>query len=159
MLAESDAVPQQELTQVHRQAAGSRIPTFAQEIRQGRVPAFDSFTGPAPGVMFIETASHHITRTVIDVRQSLANYDEVQILGVTKRGEAGVETINAAIHKLVAVDRPEIPGWGLAETEPVIHLVNDYDRDLFNGSLGRIRRIVADRSEVGTLPYAHRVRL
>ncbi len=149
-LAESDAVPQQELTQVHRQAAGSSIPTFAQEIRQGRVPAFDSFTGAAPGVMFIETASQHITRTVIDVRQALANYGEVQILGVTKRGDAGVETINAAIHKLVAVDRPEIPGWGLAETEPVIHLVNDYDRDLFNGSLGRIRRIVADRSEAGT---------
>jgi exodeoxyribonuclease V alpha subunit len=78
----------------------------------------------------------------------------VQILGVTNRGEAGVETLNAAIHKLVATGQPWVPGWDLAETEPVIHLVNDYDRDLFNGSLGRIRRIVSERSEVGTLRYA-----
>jgi len=154
MLAGSDAVPQQELTQVHRQAAGSPIPARAHEIRHGRVPPFDSFAGPAPGVAFIEAASRHIPRTVVDVRQSLANHDEVQILGVTKRGEAGVETLNAAIHKLVATGQPWVPGWDLAETEPVIHLVNDYDRDLFNGSLGRIRRIVSERSEVGTLRYA-----
>jgi exodeoxyribonuclease V alpha subunit len=154
VLAESNAVPQQELSQVHRQAAGSSIPTLAQEIRKGRVPVFDHFAGPAPGVAFIEAASRHLTRTVVDVRQALADHGEVQILAVTKRGEAGVETLNAAIHKLVAADRPGVPGWGFAETEPVIHLLNDYDRDLFNGSLGRIRLIVSARSEAGTLSDA-----
>ena len=49
----------------------------------------------------------------------------------------------------VAADHPFLPGWGFAETEPVIHLVNDYDRDLFNGSLGRIRRILPALAEKG----------
>jgi exodeoxyribonuclease V alpha subunit len=49
----------------------------------------------------------------------------------------------------VAADHPFLPGWGFAETEPVIHLVNDYDRDLFNGSLGRIRRILPSLAEGG----------
>jgi exodeoxyribonuclease V alpha subunit len=154
VLAESDAVPQQELTQVHRQAAGSRIPGLANDIRLGRVPSFDSFTGPAPGVAFIDASSRHITRAVIDVTQSLARSGEVQILGARKHGEAGVETLNAAFHRLVADGRVTVSKWGFAEGEPVIHLVNDYDRDLFNGSLGCIRRITSERSPAGTLNHA-----
>jgi len=150
VVASSRWVPQQELTQVHRQAAGSGIPAIASEIRHGRTPTFASFEGPAHGVALIEVASRHISRTVIDVVKSLTVCGEVQVLGVTKRGEAGTETINSAIHKLVAADNPSLPGWGFAETEPVIHLVNDYDRDLFNGSLGRIRGIVPILSEGGT---------
>ena len=134
---------------VHRQSAGSGIPAIANEIRRGRVPAFAFFDGPTPGVALIEAASPHISRTVIDIMQSLAVCGEVQVLGVTKRGDAGTETINSAIHKLVAADHPSLPGWGFAETEPVIHLVNDYDRDLFNGSLGRIRRILPSLAESG----------
>jgi exodeoxyribonuclease V alpha subunit len=77
--------------------------------------------------------------------QSLANYGEVQVLGITKRGEAGVEALNATVHNLVAAGRPTVPGWGFAESEPVIHLVNDYDRDLFNGSLGHPRGSLQNR--------------
>ncbi len=154
ILADSPIVPQQELTQVHRQAAGSSIPGIANEIRHGRLPSFDSFDGPAHGVALIEAPSRHISRTVIDVMRSLAVCGGVQILGVTKRGDAGTETLNAAIHKLVAADNPSLSGWGFAETEPVVHLVNDYDRDLFNGSLGRIRRIVTEDSEGAPLGHS-----
>ena len=149
VLANSRDVPRQELTEVHRQAAGSGIPAIANEVRCGRVPLFASFDGAASGVALIETASRHISRTVIDIMRSLAVCGEVQVLGVTKRGDAGTETINSAIHKLVAADNPTLPGWGLAETEPVIHLVNDYDHGLFNGSLGRIRRIIPMLAEGG----------
>jgi exodeoxyribonuclease V alpha subunit len=145
VLAKSGSVPQQELTQVHRQAAGSRIPALAHEIRHGRIPRFESFTGPAQSVAFIEVASRYITHTAVEVMQSLANYGEVQVLGITKRGEAGVEALNATVHNLVAAGRPTVPGWGFAESEPVIHLVNDYDRDLFNGSLGHPRGSLQNR--------------
>jgi len=147
VLAHSRSVPQQELTEVHRQAAGSGIPELALEIRSGQVPSFASFTGPSRGVSFVDSADHRITPTIIGVMQSFSAQDGVQILGVTKRGEAGVETLNAAIHNLVVADKPTLPGWGFAETEPVIHLVNDYDRDLFNGSLGRICHIASDSSK------------
>lgn len=150
VLAETRGVPQQELTQVHRQAEGSSIPAIAKEIRHGRLSSFDSFSGPAQGVALVEAASRHIGRAVIDVMQSLAVCSEVQILAVTKRGDAGTEALNAVIHSLVAVNNPCLPGWGFAETEPVIHLVNNYDRDLFNGSLGRVCQIITERSAKGT---------
>jgi exodeoxyribonuclease V alpha subunit len=102
-------------------------------------------------VALIEATARHISRTVMDVMRSLAVCGEVQILGVTKRGAAGTETLNAAIHQVVAVDNPSLPGWGLAETEPVVHLVNDYDHNLFNGSLGRIRRIARECADGGRL--------
>ena len=149
VLTDSRDVPQQELTQVHRQASGSGIPAIANEVRCGRVPSFASFDGPAPGVALIEAASRHISLTVIDIMRSLAVRGEVQILGVTKRADAGTETINSAIHALVAGNNPSLPGWGFAETEPVIHLVNDYDHGLFNGSLGRIRKIIPTLAEGG----------
>lgn len=154
VLADSRGVPQQELTQVHRQAEGSGIPAIAKEIRHGRAPSFDSFGGSAQGVALVEAASRHISRTVIDVMRSLAVCGEVQVLGVTKRGDAGTETLNAAIHELVATGKPSLAGWGFAETEPVIHLVNNYDRDLFNGSLGRIRRIIVERSVKGAIHHS-----
>ncbi len=47
--------------------------------------------------------------------------------------------INAAIDELIAGRQRTLPGWGSAETEPVMHGENDYERELFNGSLGRIR--------------------
>lgn len=154
VLADSRSVPQQELTQVHRQAEGSGIPAIAKEIRHGRVPSFDCFSGPAHGVALIEAASRHISRAVIDVMRSLAVCGEVQILGVTKRGDAGTEALNAAFHNLVAADNPSLAGWDFAETEPVIHLVNNYDRDLFNGSLGRIRHIITERSTKGAIRHS-----
>lgn len=144
-------MPQQELTQVHRQAAGSPIPAFAQEIRCGRVPQFDAFAGPAQGVSFLDVDRQHLSRTVTAVRQALAGCREVQILGVTRRGEAGVETINAAIHELIAGRQRTLPGWGFAETEPVMHGENDYERELFNGSLGRIHPVVSEHSEARTV--------
>ena len=151
ILAQSRSVPQQELTQVHRHAAGSGIPAIANEIRHGRTPSFASFNGPARGVALIEVASRRITRTVLEVMRALAVCGELQILCATKRGDAGAETLNSAIHKLVGADDPSLPGWGFAETEPVIHLVNDYERELFNGSLGRVRRIVVDPSGNGAI--------
>lgn len=139
---------------MHRQAAGSGIPAIANEIRHGRTPSFACFSGPASGVAFMETTSRHIGRAVIDVMRSLGVCGEVQILGVTKRGDAGTQTLNAAIHKLVAADNPSLSGWGFAESEPVIHLVNDYDHDLFNGSLGRIRRIAEERADHARLGHS-----
>lgn len=149
VLTDSPGVPQQELTQVHRQAEGSAIPAIAKEIREGRAPRLDRFTGPAQGVALVEATGRHTGQAVIDVMRSLEVHGEVQILGVRKRGDAGTEALNGTLHELFAARNQSLAVWGIAESEPVIHLVNDYDRDLFNGSLGRVRRIATERSPAG----------
>ena len=67
--------------------------------------------------------------------------DDVQTLGVIKRGANGIRAINATMHAYASAARKKLEGWDLAEGDPIIYLVNDYRRGLWNGSLGRIDRV------------------
>jgi integrase len=61
---------------------------------------------------------------------------------VTKRGASGVRNINATLHAMACTAKPKLEGWGFAEGDPIIYLVNDYQKELWNGSLGRIECIL-----------------
>jgi exodeoxyribonuclease V alpha subunit len=75
----------------------------------------------------------------------LRGCENVQILGVTKRGSSGVENINSMLHNihLMSASPPpkKLAGWDLAEGDPIIYLANDYERELWNGTLGRIKEV------------------
>jgi len=45
------------------------------------------------------------------------------------------------MHAYAAATRKKLEGWDLAEGEPIIYLTNDYQKGLWNGSLGRIDRV------------------
>lgn len=134
-LVDSDAIPRVELTQVHRQAADTGIPAVAACIRYHVVPDLLPYSGKQPGVTFIECA----TDDVLSVLQRLAQdwgHDDWQVLSATKMGLAGIEAINEHFHGQNKSERLE--GHSIACGDPVIHLVNDYDQGLMNGTLGRI---------------------
>ena len=97
VVASSRRVPEQELT---RSTASPQVVGFRRSRTRSVVAGASvrSLDGPSPGVALIEAASRHISRTVIDIMRFLAVCGEVQVLGVTKRGDAGTETINSAIH-------------------------------------------------------------
>ena len=52
--------------------------------------------------------------------------DDVQTLGVIKRGTSGVHAINATMHAYASAAKKKLDGWDFAEGEPIIYLVNDY---------------------------------
>jgi exodeoxyribonuclease V alpha subunit len=64
--------------------------------------------------------------------------DDYQILCATK---AQQEAINLAFHDAFGGVK-RLAGWTYAVGDPVIHLVNDYERGLMNGTLGRIIDVV-----------------
>ena len=66
----------------------------------------------------------------------------MQALGVTKRGTSGTRNINATLHAMASVAKPRLEGWGFAVGDPIIYLVNDYQKELWNGSLGKIESVV-----------------
>jgi exodeoxyribonuclease V alpha subunit len=47
------------------------------------------------------------------------------------------------MHAYASAARKKLEGWDLAEGDPIIYLVNDYRRGLWNGSLGRIDRVMS----------------
>jgi exodeoxyribonuclease V alpha subunit len=143
VLAACPNVPKVELVEIHRQARSSGIPQIAQTVRQGVVPRLADFTGCTRGVNFIETADDGIMDSLLRVLTEWSECDDVQILGVIKRGANGVRAINVTMHAYSSATKKKLDGWNLAEGEPIIYLVNDYRRGLWNGSLGRIDHVMS----------------
>jgi exodeoxyribonuclease V alpha subunit len=143
VLATSPNVPKVELVEVHGQARSSGIPQIAHEVRHGVVPRLANFSGCACGVNFIETADDATMDSLLRVLTEWSGCDDVQILGIMKRGANGVRAINATMHVYSSATKRKLDGWELAEGEPIIYLVNDYQRGLWNGSLGRIDRVTS----------------
>jgi exodeoxyribonuclease V alpha subunit len=142
VLAVSPSVPRVELVEIHRQAMSSGIPQIADTVRHGAAPRLPDFSGCAYGVNFIDAADDAITDNVLRVLTAWKGCDDVQILGVVKGGANGIRAINATMHAYAAATRNKLEGWDLAEGEPIIYLTNDYQRGLWNGSLGRIDRVM-----------------
>lgn len=135
-LVESAAVPRVELTEVHRQAAETGIPAIAAAIRAHQVPAIGEYTGRRPGVSFIECGLDEVVDRLDRLADDWAGHDW-QVLGAVKAGSAGIDGVNAYFHGLC--DDDDLAGF--RPGEPVIHLINDYDRGLMNGTLGRITAV------------------
>jgi exodeoxyribonuclease V alpha subunit len=147
VLVASKAVPSTELFQVHRQAESTGIPQVAHQVRRGMVPAFLKYEGFGRGVSFIECAQGSVVNTLTNVIRDLGGFNETQVLSVIKSGPAGASNINAVFHQLLASDKARLHGWGLAESDPVIYTTNDYDRELFNGSLGYVEKVFPNACE------------
>jgi exodeoxyribonuclease V alpha subunit len=143
VLAVSPNVPKVELVEVHRQARSSGIPQIAREIRHGIVPSLSAFGGRCAGVSFIEAGDGDGMDHILSVLAEWSGCHDVQVLGVTKRGASGVRNINATLHAMASAAKPRLQGWGFAEGDPIIYLVNDYQKELWNGSLGRIESVLS----------------
>ncbi|RRH81162.1 exonuclease V [Variovorax beijingensis] len=133
-LADSSAVPHVELTEVHRQAASTGIPAIAAAIRRHDVPELDPCPIQGVGVSFVECLPDE---TIGALERLVANQaNDWQILCAVKEGPSGIRAINSHFHGKNAVNHAItarfLPG------DPVIHLVNDYEIGLMNGTLGMV---------------------
>ncbi|EEG07332.1 AAA family ATPase [Pseudogulbenkiania ferrooxidans] len=140
-LVQSPNVPLVELMQVHRQTAETGIPGVAAQIRAHQVPVLDTYAGQNVGVSFIECApplvQGQLTQLAIDW-----SGEDWQVLGAIKDGPSGIEAINFQFHQQNHGER--LSGFQFGVGEPVVHLINDYDRGLMNGTLGHIVDIKND---------------
>jgi exodeoxyribonuclease V alpha subunit len=144
-LVVNDGIPRVELTEIHRQAATTGIPQASVAIRKGLMPSFVPFVGPAPGISFIDVTPDGLTDTVLELAANLGGFEQVRIVGATKRGNGGVHTLNRAFHLEVA-GKENFGGFCVGE--PVLWTRNDYELGLRNGSLGLVL------SAVGSLDVA-----
>lgn len=149
-LAESASVPRVELNAIHRHSAESGIASIAYEVRNGVVPQLQPFEGCRPGVTFMECAETDVVEAITEVFDQLDPAEEVQILGIRKGRAGGVKEINEVFHQRLTGSIVSPFGWGFNVGDPVIYTQNDYKRELWNGSLGRVEEII-DTSETKAL--------
>jgi exodeoxyribonuclease V alpha subunit len=147
----SGAVPVVRLTEVFRQAAQSRIITSAHRINQGSIPDL-SPPGPDSDFYFVraddpETAVARIIELVkarIPKRFGLDPIRDIQILCPMNRGGVGARSLNIELQAALnpAGDRKvERFGWTFAPGDKVMQIENDYDKDVYNGDIGKVDEV------------------
>jgi exodeoxyribonuclease V alpha subunit len=147
----SDVVPVARLTEIFRQAEESRIIVNAHRINRGALPE-----PPPPG----ETADFYVVNangsddalakvleivgTRIPSRFGLDPMRDVQVITPMQKGAVGARNLNdrlAALLNPAPIDKIERFGNTYAVGDKIMQIENDYDRDVFNGDLGVVKRI------------------
>ncbi|GLI95200.1 ATP-dependent RecD-like DNA helicase [Methylocystis echinoides] len=147
----SGALPVARLTEVFRQAAESRIVVNAHRINRGEMPEWPK-REEASDFYFVEAGDPEqgaakvveIVRDRIPRRFGLDPVADVQVLCPMQRGVLGARSLNADLQKALnpnMAEKVERFGSSFAPGDKVMQTENDYDREVFNGDLGRILRI------------------
>jgi len=154
----NQAIPKANLTAVKRQAESSGIPTIASRIRcfhnDKTDLEFKPFVGKADGVSFIECNPKDIEQKCMEIYEALGgngSNNDVLILSPTKNLNGGVINLNCHIHdkfskgEVVNFNHEEfgdvthhISGRALRVGELVMYTRNDYEKDIRNGSVGKV---------------------
>jgi exodeoxyribonuclease V alpha subunit len=136
------------LTEIFRQAAGSFIVVNAHRIDEGKLPLFpknatDFFLFPAEdaeqaGDMVVDLVQNRIPR-----KFGFDPMEDVQVLSPLHRGAAGVGELNRRLQAALnpaAGRKPEfrrgVQVYRLGDR--VMQIRNNYDKEVFNGDMGRI---------------------
>ena len=154
----SGAVPVVRLTEVFRQAAMSRIIVNAHRINQGTVPDLgrpegesDFYFVPADDPETAVPLILELVRTRIPRRFGLHPVHDVQVLCPMNRGGVGARSLNVELQAALnpAGERKvERFGWTFAPGDKVMQIENDYDREVYNGDVGRIEDVDPEMGEV-----------
>jgi len=153
----SGVVPVAHLRQIFRQAEGSSIVRGAHRINGGDVPAFDA--DPTGAFFFFPCADADAARdTILDLVTrriprtfGLDPLRDVQVLSPMHKTNAGVEELNAALQKMLnpRSDDTVFLERGRATFAPgdkVMQTQNDYEKEVFNGDIGFVHRIMLQRN-------------
>lgn len=159
-LIESGVIPVARLTEVFRQAADSKIITSAHQINSGRLPDLAE-KGADSDFYFVERPEpEQIAETLIEMVKTRIptkfKFDairDVQVLAPMNRGSLGIRELNASLQNALNPARPNEPwvekfGWQFRVRDKVIQTENNYDKDVFNGDIGQIRKIDPEQREV-----------
>ncbi|MCO6488829.1 MAG: ATP-dependent RecD-like DNA helicase, partial [Phaeodactylibacter sp.] len=152
-LIRSNRVPVTRLTDIFRQAAQSKIITNAHRINAGEFP--DIRTDKKGDFFFMEENDpERIAKTITSlVQQRLPRaygFDplrDIQVLSPMNRGAIGNRSLNHLLQRTLNPSNEPLVKMGRTfhTKDKVMQVQNNYDKEVFNGDVGYIKRI--DRIE------------
>ena len=153
----SKTIPVAHLNEVFRQAATSRIITNAHRINQGQLPEFPE-AHESSDCYFVEADDPGKAVQLLGklVKQSIPKkfhfnpLEEIQILTPMQKGELGARNLNQVFQQLLNPRGDEVERFGYVYRtgDKVMQTENDYDKDVYNGDMGRIEKIDSEQSEL-----------
>jgi exodeoxyribonuclease V alpha subunit len=149
-LIDSQLIPLTRLNQVFRQSAHSHIIRNAHFINQGKLPVFDPesqdfffFPGVNP-----EEAGKWVEEIVCEriPRRFNIKPEATQVLSPMYRGAAGVDALNQRLQARLNPPSPGKPekalyGQVFRLHDRVMQTQNNYDKNTFNGDIGRVTHL------------------
>ncbi len=148
----SGMAPVTRLSVIFRQAAHSQIITNAHRINQGQIPLFTAPGGADSGDFFLfpaetpEEAANWVEQVVctrIPQKFGFHPRADIQVLSPMYRGPVGVNMLNERLQaRLNPPDgtKPEkrLFGQVFRGGDKVMQVLNNYEKDVFNGDIGTI---------------------
>ena len=160
-IIESRAVPVVRLVEIFRQAQDSSIIVNAHLINSGVIPRLEASTEGWNDFYFIEKnepeeALATILKLVCERIQKAFGFDpidDVQILTPMNRGTVGAANLNLELQKALNPGEDGVMrgGRSFRINDKVMQIRNNYDKDVYNGDIGRISRIDRENQEVTIL--------
>jgi exodeoxyribonuclease V alpha subunit len=145
----SGIVPVARLTEIFRQAKNSFIVTNAHRVNEGQMPVFDA--PEESDFFFIEQEDAEkalaTVRTLcaerVPSKFKLDPMRDIQVLTPMHKGVCGSENLNRDLAGALNPAGPHVQRFGrtLRVGDRVMQTRNNYDKDVFNGDLGVVKRI------------------
>jgi exodeoxyribonuclease V alpha subunit len=133
---------------IFRQAAGSLIISNAHRINQGQMP--QSSKEANDFFIFIKEDPDETAELLVDIVQNrlplkfrFDPLDDIQVLAPMYNGSVGVSNLNHLLQAALnppGVQKPErrLGGRAFRVGDKVMQTVNNYDKNVYNGDIGRI---------------------
>lgn len=165
----SQAVPVVELNEIFRQAQESLIIVNAHKINNGIIPSFKTYSDKLEDFYFIEKEDPEevlklileLTTERIPKRFGFNPIDDIQVLTPMHKGVVGASNLNLTLQQVLNPREDGITrgGRNFRINDKVMQIRNNYDKEVFNGDIGRIINIDTETQEVTisfdgkTVPY------
>jgi exodeoxyribonuclease V alpha subunit len=159
-LLSSGVIPSVRLTHIFRQAQQSGVVTNAHRINAGQMPVtrgLDDF------FLFPQDDTEQVADLVVDIvanrlprKFGLDPRRDVQVLCPMHRGPAGAGVLNEKLQEALTPARPGQPerrvgGRVYRVGDKVTQLRNNYDKEVFNGSVGVVTGLSVEDQELRVL--------
>ncbi|KJV57254.1 helix-hairpin-helix motif family protein [Orientia chuto str. Dubai] len=158
-LIKSQKLPIVTLTEIFRQTNQSNIVSNAHRINNGLFPIFQSNQNNDFYFINSNTPEDAIAKIIelVQVRLpkkfSISPFTDIQILSPITRGTLGTKNLNTVLQKTLLPNNSannEILVWGniFKIGDKVMQIVNNYDKDVYNGDIGIISTIDHDNQNL-----------
>jgi exodeoxyribonuclease V alpha subunit len=153
----SEAVPVVALTEIFRQARRSRIVVNAHRINQGHLPAAPSSSRDSDFFFITRENPEEVLSLILDLVQrripewkKLDPLEDIQVLTPMHRGVVGAANLNDALQGTLNPGESGILRGSrcLRVRDKVMQVKNNYEKEVYNGDIGRITQIDTEEQRV-----------
>jgi exodeoxyribonuclease V alpha subunit len=154
----SGIAPVVRLNEIFRQAKESSIIVNAHQINEGVIPNLKSSREGLDDFYFIEQEDpNRVLEIIINLvkkripeRFGFDPIDDIQVLTPMHRGTIGAGNLNFELQKTLNPGEDGVLRGGrlFREKDKVMQIVNNYDKEVYNGDIGRIVTIDEEKREV-----------